>query len=64
MYVCVDFPENWEGYRYRASWEKDCSGGIPEPISDENARKRWASNPQFCIENNHEKELELFISLA
>jgi hypothetical protein len=45
MYVCIDFPYHWSGIRYKASWEKDCSGGIPEPISDENARRRWATNP-------------------
>jgi hypothetical protein len=49
MYVCVDFPEQWNGIRYKGSWDIDSSGGIPEPMKDEKARVRWASNPQFCI---------------
>ena len=53
MYVCVDFPEQWNGIRYKGSWDTDSSGGIPEPMKDEKARVRWASNPQYCIKNDH-----------
>jgi calpain len=49
MYICIDFPEQWNGIRYKGAWEKDNSGGIPEPIKDEKAKKNWAMNPQFCI---------------
>jgi hypothetical protein len=45
MYVCVDFPENWNGIRYKSEWKIDNSGGIPEPMKDEKARRSWATNP-------------------
>ncbi len=34
MYICVDFPENWNGIRYSSRWDISCSGGIPNPLND------------------------------
>ena len=44
VFVCVDFPEEWCGVRYKYEWnEKNC-GGTPSPMTEETAR-RWAKNP-------------------
>lgn len=53
MFICVDFPENWNGIRYRSQWEAANAGGLPNPL-DEKTRQRWAKNPQFCIENHNQ----------
>jgi hypothetical protein len=63
MFVCIDFPDTWNSVRYYSSWDEDCSGGTPLKFNDQ-TRKQWAKNPQFCLENKHPGELELFISLA
>jgi hypothetical protein len=54
MFVCVDFPVEWSGIRYKSSWDADCSGGFPKSLKDEDGCVEWASNPQFCIQNNDE----------
>jgi calpain len=44
MYVCLDFPEKWNGIRYLSEWDKSCAGGIPSPMTEEN-KLSWATNP-------------------
>ena len=61
MYICVDFPDNWVGVRYRSAWDENCSGGIPSPMTPENMI-RWAKNPMYLIDI--ESEFDMFISLA
>jgi hypothetical protein len=35
MYVCVDFPVEWNGIRYKSSWDSDSCGGYPKGLADE-----------------------------
>lgn len=66
--MCIDFPDSWSGIRYKGSWDAQCSGGLPIPLSDAGKRKNFAKNPQYCIEYKTKKmgeeEMELFISLT
>ncbi|CDW83096.1 cysteine protease family c02 [Stylonychia lemnae] len=61
MYICVDFPDDWTGIRFKGCWDETCSGGIPSPMTVENMQ-RWGKNPQYCI--SVEQDFEIFISLA
>lgn len=61
VFVCVDFPEEWCGVRYKYKWDESNSGGTPSPMNEENMRK-WAKNPQFLI--SPRKPCEVFISLG
>ena len=44
MYICVDFPPEWDGIRFKSEWTAQCSGGIPSPMTEEN-KLRWTKNP-------------------
>lgn len=35
LYITVDFPEKWKGYRYIDYWTADNSGGLPTPNTEE-----------------------------
>jgi hypothetical protein len=63
MFFCIDFPESWSCVRYCSRWDTECAGGMPVNYSDYN-RKIWAKNPQYCLENKHSGEMDIFISLA
>jgi hypothetical protein len=63
MFFCIDFPESWSCVRYYSRWDTECAGGMPLKYEDYD-RKIWAKNPQYCLENKHPGEMEIFISLA
>jgi hypothetical protein len=44
MYICLDFPDEWSGVRFKGRWTKECSGGLPSPMTEENM-VRWGKNP-------------------
>jgi hypothetical protein len=44
LYIAVDFPDEWIGYRYIDFWTAENSGGLPTPNTDQK-RKQWAKNP-------------------
>lgn len=61
IFVCLDFPEDWNGLRFEHEWNVKNAGGTPAPMTDDNKRI-WAKNPQFLFAPR--KNVELFVSLA
>ena len=48
LYICVDFPDSWKGFRFEGQLHKDLynCGGLPNKQS----QKKWARNPQYYFE--------------
>jgi hypothetical protein len=44
VFVCVDFPDSWNGVRFKYEWKLSNSGGTPSPMTEDNMKK-WAKNP-------------------
>jgi len=56
--MCIDFPPEWSGYRFKDKWTKENSGGFPAGAD----MASWAKNPQFILEVT--KPTNLFVSLG
>ena len=61
LFINVDFPEDWTGVRFKSSWTKSNSGGIPHK-ADEEEFKRFAKNPQYLL--RPVKKTEILLSLC
>uniref|UniRef100_A0A7S3KEW9 Calpain catalytic domain-containing protein n=1 Tax=Euplotes crassus TaxID=5936 RepID=A0A7S3KEW9_EUPCR len=67
LYVTIDFPPSWTGFRFTDSWNKGNSGGLPMPsagITAKDAQISWGKNPQYLINQNKNGTVEFFFSLA
>ena len=49
LFVATDFPDYWQAIRFTSEWTKMSSGGLPIENTDE-ARQRYAQNPQYLFE--------------
>ena len=59
--MCRDFSDKWAGFRFFGAWNEVNAGGTPIKQTEE-AKKLWATNPQYLMELK--KETELFLSLG
>jgi hypothetical protein len=62
FFVCIDFPDHWSGLRVRDAWTAMNSGGLPNKTKE--SAIDWAKNPQYIVEINSPKPVELFITLG
>jgi len=44
LFLCIDFPDEWAGFRFKGAWCAQNSGGTPIKQTESN-KKLWAINP-------------------
>ncbi len=62
LFLCIDFPDEWNGVRFIGNWTEQSAGGTPIKGGKE-ACDQWAINPQYIMEIV-EKETNFFVSLG
>lgn len=60
IFVSIDFPPSFVGFRFYDKWTEEESGGLPINNTEQEF-KSWANNPQYYI--NIKKSTVVFISL-
>jgi hypothetical protein len=49
LFLCLDFPPEWTGWRFEGQWTEQNCGGTPTDGTKE-ACKLWGKNPQYEFE--------------
>lgn len=61
LFINLDFPEKWSGVRFDSQWTECNSPGLPVTNTDD-AKRKYAENPQFKIIPANDTELLISMS--
>ncbi|KRX02563.1 Peptidase C2, calpain, large subunit, domain III [Pseudocohnilembus persalinus] len=63
LFLCVNFPDDYRGYRFSGQWEEGYNYGAPK-ASEDSKREFAVGNHQYIIQVNRNCKTELYISLG